>query len=334
MPRGLDPIVIERLESDLRELGPNLSTNYIKQLASNYDTTVKTIYWHKARVEAGMPPRPASGGPRRVITWPMEQAIKHLLDQRPWYYQDEIAAFLHSAFDIEVDRSTISRALKRIKVTRKRLKVIAAQQNDELRTEWLEQLQYFTADQIVSIDESESDDRVGDRYYGLSIKGVRAIIRRWFGNKLRVSVLAAYTIDGYIKALVFDGTCDGDIFEGFIIDQVVPLCNPYPGPRSVIILDNASVHHINRQNIEDVYRRHGVLVRFLPPYSPDFNPIEESFTDLKAWIRRHYHRERRKYETYHGFLAWAIKAVGTGSGAGRRARAHFRNAGIPGVPED
>jgi transposase len=143
---------------------------------------------------------------------------------------------------------------------------------------------------------------VGDRYYGWSIKGVRAIIRRWFGNKLRVSVLTVYTIDGYIKALVFDGTCDGDIFEGFIIDQVVPLYNPYPGPRSVIILDNASVHYINRQNIEDVCKRYSVLMRFLPLYSPDFNPIEESFTDLKAWIRRHYHRERRKYKTYHGFL--------------------------------
>ena len=70
----------------------------------------------------------------------MEQAIKHLLDQRPWYYQDEIMAFLHSAFDVEVNQSTISRALRRIRVTRKRLKVIAAQQNDELRTEWLEQL--------------------------------------------------------------------------------------------------------------------------------------------------------------------------------------------------
>ena len=97
-------------------------------------------------------------------------------------------------------------------------------------------------------------------------------------------MLAAYMINGYIKALIFDGTCDGDIFEGFIIDKVVPLCNPYPGPRLVIILDNASVHHKNRQTIEEVYRRHGVLVRFLPPYSPDFNPIEESFTDLKAWI--------------------------------------------------
>jgi transposase len=75
-------------------------------------------------------------------------------------------------------------------------------------------------------------------------------------------------------------------------------------------------------------------VRFFPLYSLDFNPIEESFTDLKAWIRRHYHRERRKYKTYHGFLTWAIQAVGTGRGAAQRARAHFRNAGIPGVPED
>jgi transposase len=95
-------------------------------------------------------------------------------------------------------------------------------------------------------------------------------------------VLTAYIIDRYIKALVFDGTCNGDIFKGFIIDQVVPLCNPYLGPRLVIILDNASVYYINRQNIEDVYRRHGVLVRFLSLYSPDFNPIKESFTDLKA----------------------------------------------------
>jgi len=83
MPRGLDPITIERLEDDLRKLGPNLTTNYIKQLASNYDYSVWTIYRHKARVEARMPPRRALSGPRRVITWPIEQAIKQLLDQRP-----------------------------------------------------------------------------------------------------------------------------------------------------------------------------------------------------------------------------------------------------------
>jgi hypothetical protein len=43
-----------------------------------------------------------SGGPRRVITWKMEQAIKLLLDERPWFYQDKIADFLLEAFDITV----------------------------------------------------------------------------------------------------------------------------------------------------------------------------------------------------------------------------------------
>jgi transposase len=95
-------------------------------------------------------------------------------------------------------------------------------------------------------------------------------------------MLTVYTINGYIKALVFNGICDRDIFEGFIINQVVPLCNPYLGPRLIIILDNALVYYINRQNIKDVYRRHSVLVRFLPLYSPDFNLIKESFIDLKA----------------------------------------------------
>jgi len=68
MLRGLDLITIERLEDDLCELGPNLTTNYIKQLALNYDCSIWTIYRHKARVEAGMLLRRALSSPRRVIT--------------------------------------------------------------------------------------------------------------------------------------------------------------------------------------------------------------------------------------------------------------------------
>jgi transposase len=111
-------------------------------------------------------------------------------------------------------------------------------------------------------------------------------------------MLAGYTIKGYIAATTFYGTCTRDLFEGFIIDELLPLYNPYPGPRLVIILDNALVHYSNRGNIKEACRRHGVLVRFLPLYSPDFNPIKESFNNLKAFIRRFYRRERNKYSTY------------------------------------
>ncbi|KAN0101521.1 hypothetical protein V8E51_012031 [Hyaloscypha variabilis] len=59
----------------------------------------------------------------------MEQAIKQLLDQMPWFYQDEIADFLFEVFGVEADQGTILRALKRIRITRKKLKVEAAQRN-------------------------------------------------------------------------------------------------------------------------------------------------------------------------------------------------------------
>jgi hypothetical protein len=58
-------------------------------------------------------------------------------------------------------------------------------------------------------------------------------------------MLIVYIINRYIKALVFNGIYNGDVFKGFIINQVVPLYNPYLGPRLVIILDNALVYYIN-----------------------------------------------------------------------------------------
>jgi len=100
--RRLDSITVSRLQDDLHKLGPDLTINYIRQLALNYDCSEVTIYYYMACIRGRNLPMPATGGPRRVITWPMEQAIKILLDQRPWYYQDEIAQFLHDAFDIEV----------------------------------------------------------------------------------------------------------------------------------------------------------------------------------------------------------------------------------------
>ncbi len=331
MPYRLDPVTVSRIEDALLEAPQPLTHRYIQQVASNYNTTARTIYRHKARMEAGAPVAQRTGGPRRIITWPIEQAIKHLLDARPWLYLDEIQEFLLEAFDIEPSIPTISLALKRIRVTRKKLKVEAAQRNDELRTQWRDNLQHFTAEQLVCVDESGSDERTGDRQFGWSDSGARAIVRRWLANKDRVSVLPAYTVEGYITSVTFEGTCTGDIFEDFIIDQLLPLCNPYPGPRSVIIMDNASVHQSCQQVIVTACRNRGVWVRFLPPYSPDFNPIEESFSDLKSFIRRHYRRERPNHYKYQDFLEWAIREVGTGASAARRARGHFRNAGVHGV---
>lgn len=99
-------------------------------------------------------------------------------------------------------------------------------------------------------------------------------------------------------------------------------------------MDNASVHHKNLEEIKRVCDIVGVRIILLPPYSPDYNPIEESFGVLKAYIRRWYHYKRRNFNTYQEFLEWAVVNAGTGVRAQKNARGHFRNAGINGVAID
>lgn len=85
---------------------------------------------------------------------------------------------------------------------------------------------------------------------------------------------------------IIHGSVTATKFLHFLREQVIPLTNPYPGPRSILILDNCSIHHaeVVRELVEDQAL---CKLIFLPPYSPDFNPIEEAFSAIKAYLRRH-----------------------------------------------
>ena len=85
---------------------------------------------------------------------------------------------------------------------------------------------------------------------------------------------------------IYQGSLTATIFLDFVKKKVFPHCTPYSagGPRSVLVLDNARIHH--SRELKDACDEAGILLEFLPPYSPEFNPIETSFALLKAWIRR------------------------------------------------
>jgi len=101
--------------------------------------------------------------------------------------------------------------------------------------------------------------------------------------------------------------------------QVLLYCTPYPGPQSIIILDNALIHKSAR--LQELCDRSSVILEFLPPYSPDFNPIKATFKDLKAWIRRNY-TLAAEFESFNSFLEFTI-----GQSYGIHAKAHFVKAG-------
>ena len=101
----------------------------------------------------------------------------------------------------------------------------------------------------------------------------------------RVSVIAAMTVEGVLDLKIVRGTVTGAIFVDFIDRQLFPHLMTFNGvnSNSVVLLDNCSVHNVSgvETAIEDV----GALLHYLPPYSPDYNPIELMFSKVKSAIR-------------------------------------------------
>lgn len=64
----------------------------------------------------------------------------------------------------------------------------------------------------------------------------------------------------------------------------MPKMNPWPEPNCVLLLDNASIHHSDE--VAQICKDHGVVLEFLPPYSPHFAPVETVFYNIKSWVRR------------------------------------------------
>ena len=122
---------------------------------------------------------------------------------------------------------------------------------------------------------------------------------------------------------VFQGSTDASVFEDFI-EELLQHCGQWPEPKSVIVMDNASFHHSER--IEQMCSQARAKLVYLPPYSPDLNPIEELFSELKAFSKRHWQSyEDDPDQGFDTFLEWCISTVGVRKPS---AEKHFRNAGI------
>ncbi len=67
-------------------------------------------------------------------------------------------------------------------------------------------------------------------------------------------------------------------------NRIAPQLNRFPGPNSVVVIDNCGVH--NPDELRAICSSYGAILQFLPPYSPDFNPIELVFGQVKRWMRR------------------------------------------------
>jgi transposase len=93
------------------------------------------------------------------------------------------------------------------------------------------------------------------------------------------TVVMGLAVGGLTAPAVFNGPLDNDSFRAYV-DQVLA---PALRPGDVVVLDNLALH--KQPEVRAAIEGRGATLRFLPPYSPDFNPIEQAFAKLKAFLR-------------------------------------------------
>lgn len=117
------------------------------------------------------------------------------------------------------------------------------------------------------------------RRYGRSRRGTRLRDHTPCSHWQTHTVVAGLRLTGLQASAVFDGPIDSDSFLAYVEQVLAPSLQP----GDVVVLDNLAVH--KQPDVRTALDRVGASVRFLPPYSPDFNPIELAFAKLKAFFR-------------------------------------------------
>lgn len=295
------------------------------QIASAADCSRQSIIHIRSNLQAfGTVRAPRNGvGRPRSITPTMLEALCDHLKAKPTLYQDEMAVFLWDEFGKRVTIQSISRALASAGWSKKAARQIAKEQNADLRDYYLHNLASFQSYHLVFVDESGCDKRAGFRRTGWSPLGVTPVQISKFHRDKRYQILPAYAQDGIVLRRIFQGSTDGDVFEDFI-EQLLQHCNRWPKPKSVLIMDNASFHRTDK--IQQMCVDRGVKLVYLPPYSPDLNPIEEFFSELKQYIKRKWNEyDVNPSQGFDCFLEWCVDVVGSRVSS---AEGHFRNAGL------
>ena len=151
------------------------------------------------------------------------------------------------------------------------------------------------------------------RLYGYAPRGARAFSSEPAEKGTRLNVIGALSVEGFLGGLEVTGSVNGDVFEAFMKQIVIPhLC-----PGKVVLLDNVRFHH--RESIREMIEAAGARALFMPAYSPEFNPIEECWSKVKAWLRK---RAPRTVKALQDAITEAIHLVTTSDAEG-----WFRHAG-------
>jgi transposase len=184
----------------------------------------------------------------------------------------------------------------------KKRSVGASERDEFLRAAWRAFVsRNLDADRLVFVDEMGTNTSLAP-LYAWSRRGERALFevpRNWGAN---VTLLASMSAEGMGPCVAVEGSTTKAVFETYLERVLAPTLHP----GMVIVMDNLSAHKGSR--VRKIVEGRGCELLYLPPYSPDFNPIEQAFSKLKGLLRKSGARTREALVEAMGLALEAVSA--------------------------
>ncbi len=156
------------------------------------------------------------------------------------------------------------------------------QDRDDVRTaraNWKQQQQQLDPKKLIFIDETGTSTNM-TRLRGRCPRGKRLVAKVPHGHWKMTTFVAGLRHDGITAPFVIDAPMNGEIFLSYLEQCLVPTLSP----GEIVSMDNLPAHKV--AGVRETIEATGAMLWLLPPYSPDLNPIEQSFAKLKAHLRR------------------------------------------------
>ena len=213
------------------------------------------------------------GRPRSLLRRDCDYLLR-LARYKPTLFLDEYSLCLERFRELSVSLATLHQSLEHAGLNVKHVQKLARERDPFLRANFIHNIGQYPAHYLISVDEVSKDDRTYTRLWGRAPVGARVEQHAPFVRKRRYSMLAALALDeGIIASRVLEGSFTNDTFLEYLRDDLVcrflsntlqylnvaqlPLTTPFPGPQSVLLLDNARIHHSEEvTNLVHSYGKH------------------------------------------------------------------------------
>jgi transposase len=183
------------------------------------------------------------------------------------------------------------------------------------RHEWSEWMGEIDPDRFVFLDESNAKTTL-TRRYGRALRGERVVDHVPAGEYHATTILGALRQDGTIAAMVYEGGTTAAVMQAFAQGELQTILRP----KDIVVMDNLSAH--KDAGVIAAIESAGAIVCFLPPYSPDLNPIEKMWSKVKQILRS---AKARTADALVDAIGMALQAVTIDDAEGWFAHCGYRN---------